>query len=479
MAGGRGAEDGVEDVSGAVGEQRQQGAGQAVGVFGGAVQEDPRREALVGAYRVVAVDEQFAVPVPEQVRVDAGQQAARLAEVVAGGQHDRVVALAAFLAGEQVAQGGGDQAVLGAGTGQFGEPAQVQPLPAVHLLVVEESGDGGDVLVVDGGVVGRLQLREDAAAALGSGAVEQVDGGGVEDGVGQGAAVGGHQREPAVRQGDVRRRELAGQVLEDLRCALSGAHHQEAVGKFAAAVVEGPDAAQEGAAVQDGAVPKGAGLDAGRNDRGAAGRQGHVVGGDGVPGAVRAAVVHLQAGDPSVGTGHRADRLGGAAVGDVAGEPVGRPAEVVDVLAPGRVERAQVEEGFQPALGHQVVGEAVGAGRVPGGHQVLQEGDLHAGAGQQHAGMPGEGVPGFQEVQGRPGGGRSGRGVQRAHGQVRGPVADAEQPVVRVSPARGSGHGVPLRRVSRPGRRGRCGRRPAAGSGRRTSWWAPGPPRCR
>jgi len=78
------------------------------------------------------------------------------------------------------------------------------------------------------------------------------------------------------------------------------------------------------------------------------------------------------------------------AVSDDVIEEAGAPAQVFLVLGPGWQKSAQVGELDEPTLLVQVVEEGEVGTRIAERGQVLEEGYLHFGAGQQHAGVPGE-----------------------------------------------------------------------------------------
>ena len=82
---------------------------------------------------------------------------------------------------------------------------------------------------------------------------------------------------------------------------------------------------------------------------------------------------------------HAADRL---ATDALLGELLADPAQVVVVLHAARVEGAQVGEVDQPPHRMQVVDEAVGAGGVAQGHQVLEEGNLQLALCHQGIAVP-------------------------------------------------------------------------------------------
>ncbi len=69
-------------------------------------------------------------------------------------------------------------------------------------------------------------------------------------------------------------------------------------------------------------------------------------------------------------------------------EVFGSPAQVVVVFQSARVEGAQVDEVGQALLLVQVIDEAVGAGGVAQGYQVLEEGDLQLALGGQGFTVP-------------------------------------------------------------------------------------------
>lgn len=71
-------------------------------------------------------------------------------------------------------------------------------------------------------------------------------------------------------------------------------------------------------------------------------------------------------------------------------EPLCAPPHVIFELQPRREERSQVHKPRQPVLVLEIVEERELAARVAERCQILDEGYLHPGAGDQHPGMPGK-----------------------------------------------------------------------------------------
>ena len=68
------------------------------------------------------------------------------------------------------------------------------------------------------------------------------------------------------------------------------------------------------------------------------------------------------------------------AVAALVGEVRGHPAQVVVVLHPAGIEGAEIDEVDQPVVPMKIVDEAVEAGRIPQGDEILEERDLHLAA---------------------------------------------------------------------------------------------------
>lgn len=79
-------------------------------------------------------------------------------------------------------------------------------------------------------------------------------------------------------------------------------------------------------------------------------------------------------------------------------ESLSTPPHVVFELHPGREESSQVGEVNQALFLVEVVEEGEAAARVTEGCQVLDERNLHAGAGDQHARVPGESLLSLEEA---------------------------------------------------------------------------------
>ncbi|CAM5549958.1 hypothetical protein STENM36S_01019 [Streptomyces tendae] len=208
-----------------------------------------------------------------------------------------------------------------------------------------------------------------------------VDGRRVEDPVRERAVVGGAVAVAGEDRADLGRGEAAVQVGDVLGGTLPGADDDEPGGRRA---LQRIDPGQQFGVVPDTV----AALHALRHEGAQSGADDEVarpVEFQPLPRADR----HLQVVHDSVPhDGCDTDDL--VAVGDHVVDLGRGPLEVVVELDPQREQAFVVDEVDQPSLALQVAEEAVLAGRVPQGHQVLEEGHLHGRVVDQHAAVPAE-----------------------------------------------------------------------------------------
>lgn len=256
------------------------------------------------------------------------------------------------------------------------------------LLVVQHLVQGLDELESHDAVVGRLGLLDERAAiALGLG-VQLIDVRGVENGVDKRRVVSGLEELGAHHHPRLGVRVRALDVAENLGGRLAGTDDGDSVGSRVVLEELGNEL----------------GILRGVDDLGVVG--GHdlgdarlaAVGDQDVAGLVGADLAGLDvAGLDSPGLDAASSlRVGGdgdnlTAILDDIVKVASTPAQVVLVLGAGGQESVQVGELDQAVVAVKVVEESELGARVAQGGHILNEGDLHASAGKEHARVPCEG----------------------------------------------------------------------------------------
>ncbi len=358
---------------------------------GGALDVDAGPDAVGGLHPVVAAHAQPALPVREALPGEVAEQLGRLGGPVPGGQHHCVAVEGEGLSrGEGTHHGPGPVGEFLHG-GQGGRVQDAQPFGAGDLLLVDGPVQLLDQITVHHRVVGVGVVADELLLDLLRGAEELVDGGRVEDPVGERAVVGRAVPVPGEHGADLGVREGAVQVVGGLGGGLSGADDDEPA--------MGADRQFRCAVQQVAVVPDvRAGADPVRDAGAQPGPEYEVAGAGGAlrPGPGRGAGDDVQL-VRGAGRTCRAylDGLGG--VVDQSTEGGGAPAEVVVEFEAGGEEGLLVDEVGQPVPVVQVVQEAEGTPRIAHRHQVLQEGDLHGGPFEEHALVPSEVVLALDE----------------------------------------------------------------------------------
>ena len=267
--------------------------------------------------------------------------------------------------------------------------AQMQSVRMQEPVFVQAPVHGMQQVHVDGRVVGVVKGFEEGRALGRIQLIEMVDEFLVEDSVDEGGFIG---RSGGVGAGD----EIdvvgfvAGQVHEDFRRALAGTDDGVApragVPAAACQIVMG---------MEDPRI--GQGRLKGRRHAGGAPQAGdQVAGAPSDPFALCRVRGDFQQGH-AARFHHRVDGGHGLAGAGPVAQLVEGPRQVVVELHPAGVEALEVAERAEAPLLVDVVDERVGAARVAGGGQILQEAHLHVGIPDQHLRVPREGALPFEE----------------------------------------------------------------------------------